>query len=82
MLLPTELDLAQHQLVSPDLARLVRSPVFSAEEQTKALSAVLEAAGIGGLAGNFLKAVTANRRLFAVRAMIRDVRALVATRAR
>ena len=31
---------------SPDLLRLVRSPVFSAEEQTHALVAVLERAGI------------------------------------
>jgi F-type H+-transporting ATPase subunit delta len=33
---------------SADLARLVRSPVFSADEQLHALSAVLERAGIGG----------------------------------
>jgi F-type H+-transporting ATPase subunit delta len=59
-----------------DLQRLVRSPVFSAEEQGSALSAVLAAAGIGGLAAKFLNAVTANRRLFAVRAMIKDFRAL------
>jgi F-type H+-transporting ATPase subunit delta len=63
---------------SPDLARLVRSPVFSAEEQSKALSAVLGQIGIEGLAAKFLKLVTSNRRLFAVRAMIKDYRALVA----
>jgi F-type H+-transporting ATPase subunit delta len=63
---------------SADLRRLVRSPVFSAEEQRHALSAVLEGAGIGGLAANFLKLVTANRRLFAVRDMIRAFRELVA----
>src|SRR5690348_15189769 len=63
---------------SADLHRLVRSPVFGAEEQGKALAAVLDKAGIGGLAGNFLKLVTANRRLSAVRDMIRDFRKLVA----
>ena len=63
---------------SADLHRLVRSPVFGAEEQGKALSAVVEKAGIGGLAANFLKLITANRRLFAVRDMIRDFRRLVA----
>ena len=63
---------------SADLRRLVRSPVFGAEEQGKALAAVLVQAGIGGLAGNFLKLITANRRLFAVRDMIRDFRKLVA----
>jgi F-type H+-transporting ATPase subunit delta len=63
---------------SEDLRRLVRSPVFSAGAQAKALAAVLEKAGIGGLAANFLLLVTRNRRLFAVRNMIRAYRALVA----
>ncbi len=63
---------------SDDLRRLVRSPVFSAETQGKALDAVLDKAGIGGLTAQFLKAVTANRRLFAVREMIKAYRALVA----
>jgi len=63
---------------SADLARLVRSPVFSAAEQLQALSAVLDRAGIGGLAAQFLKLVTSNRRLFAERDMIRGYRELVA----
>jgi F-type H+-transporting ATPase subunit delta len=63
---------------SPDLGRLVRSPIFSAEEQQRALSAVLERAGIGGLTEKFLKLVTSNRRLFAVRDMIKAFRELVA----
>ncbi len=57
---------------SPDLQRLVRSPVFTAEEQTRALGAVLDKAGIKGLAANFLKLVATKRRLFAVREMIRS----------
>jgi F-type H+-transporting ATPase subunit delta len=61
-----------------DLARLVRSPVFGAEEQLKALAAILDKAGIKGLAANFLRVITTNRRLFAVRDMIRAYRALVA----
>ena len=64
---------------SADLARLVRSPVFSAEEQVKALAAVLDGAGIAGLAAQFLKLVASNRRLFAVRDMIRGYRALLAS---
>ena len=63
---------------SPDLLRLVRSPVFSAEAQQGALAAVLKRAGIGGTAADFLRLVTANRRLFAVRDMIRALRVLVA----
>ena len=61
---------------SADLQLLVRSPVFSAEDQTRALKAVLERAGIGGLTANFLLLVAGKRRLFAVRTMIRDFLAL------
>ena len=63
---------------SADLNRLVRSPVFSAEEQLRALSAVLERAGIGDIAAKFLKLVASNRRLFAVRDMVKAYRELVA----
>jgi len=63
---------------SPDLARLVRSPVFSADDQLKAIKAVLQKAGIGGLAGNFLQLIARNRRLFAVPDMIKSFRALTA----
>ena len=63
---------------SDDLRRLVRSPVFSVEEQSRALSAVLQRAGISGLAANFLSLVTHNRRLFAVAQMIKAYRVLVA----
>jgi F-type H+-transporting ATPase subunit delta len=63
---------------SPDLTRLVRSPVFSADEQLQALSAVLERLEIRGLSANFLKFVASNRRLFAVADMIKAFRELVA----
>jgi F-type H+-transporting ATPase subunit delta len=63
---------------STDLKRLVRSPVFSTDSQSKALAAVLEKAEISGVAANFLKVLTANRRLFAVADVIRAFRALVA----
>ncbi len=63
---------------SKDLERLVRSPVYGADDQLKALSAILDKAGIGGLAANFLQVLTTNRRLFAVREVIRNYKALVA----
>lgn len=63
---------------SSDLNRLVRSPVFGADEQLKALSAILDKAGLTGITANFLRVITTNRRLFAVRDMIRAYRALVA----
>ncbi|WP_371717114.1 F0F1 ATP synthase subunit delta [Ancylobacter sp. TS-1] len=63
---------------SDDLKRLVRSPVFTSDEQEKAIAAILDKAGIGGLAGNFFKTVAANRRLFTVEAIMRGFDALVA----
>ena len=61
-----------------DLNRMVRSPVFGADEQLRALAAILDKAGIKGLAANFLRVITTNRRLFAVRDMIRAYRMLAA----
>ena len=52
-----EADLAKFDAMvadSADLTRLVRSPVFSAEEQARAIAAILDKAGISGLAANFL----------------------------
>jgi F-type H+-transporting ATPase subunit delta len=63
---------------NPDLMRLVRSPVFSAEEQLRALTAVLGQTGISGVSANFLKVLATNRRLFAVADVIRAFTALVA----
>lgn len=63
---------------SEDLRRLINSPVFSADEQFKAIDAILAKAGISGLVGNFLRVVARNRRLFAVPSMIRAFRAIAA----
>ena len=63
---------------STDLKRLVRSPVFSAESQSRALSEVLDKAGIAGISANFLKVLIANRRLFVVADVIGAFRARVA----
>ncbi|MCA1299885.1 F0F1 ATP synthase subunit delta [Stappia indica] len=65
---------------SDDLSRLVTSPVLTADAQLKALTAVLDKAGIGGLAANFLKLAAQNRRLFAVPSMIAAFRADLARR--
>ncbi len=63
---------------SADLKRLVASPVFTAEDQTRALLAVCEKAGIQGLVANFLKVVAGNRRLFALPGMIAAFRIIAA----
>jgi len=61
---------------SADLQRFIKSPLFSAGEQVKALGAILDKAETGGLAANFLKLVASKHRLFAVLEMIRDFNAL------
>ena len=63
---------------SPDLVRLVRSPVIASDDQSKAIAAILDKARIGGLAANFLKLVTSNRRLFSIQDIIKAYRALAA----
>lgn len=63
---------------SEDLKRLVLSPVFTAEDQTRAVVALCEKAGFGDLVTNFLKVVAGNRRLFAVSGMIASFRQIAA----
>jgi len=63
---------------SEDLRRLIGSPVFSADEQLRAMSAIADKAGLDGVFGNFLKVVASNRRLFALPGMIEAYRAIAA----
>lgn len=63
---------------SEDLQRLIKSPVFSASEQLGAVTAILDKAGISGIAANFVKVAASNRRLFAVPGMIRAFREIYA----
>ncbi len=63
---------------SAELKRLVVSPVFTAEDQAKAIGALVSKAKIGGLVGNFLQVAARNRRLFAVPGMITAFRRIAA----
>jgi F-type H+-transporting ATPase subunit delta len=63
---------------SADLKRFVESPVFSSGDQLRAVSAVLDKAGISGLTGNFIKVAAANRRMFAVPGIVRAFRQIAA----
>ena len=63
---------------SADLTRLVKSPVFTADEQSRAVGALLEKAGISGLAAKFVRLVAQNRRLFAISDITRGYKAMVA----
>jgi F-type H+-transporting ATPase subunit delta len=49
--------------LSQDVVRLVSSPVFSREQQTAGINAVLENAGINGITREFCLVLAANRRL-------------------
>lgn len=61
---------------SADLARLVRSPVFTADQQRAAVGQLLDKAKIGGLAGNFVRLLAAKRRLFAFQDMAKAYQAI------
>ena len=63
---------------SEDLRRFIASPVFSSEDQLKAIIALSAKAGISGFFANFLKVVAKHRRLFALPGMIRAFRIIAA----
>lgn len=63
---------------SADLKRLIESPVFSADEQSAALDAIVAKAGLEPLTANFLRVVARNRRLFALPAIIKAFGAIAA----
>lgn len=65
---------------SPDLGRLVRSPVFTADEQVKALGALLPKIGIDGIVANFIKLMASNRRLFIAPDTVAAFAALIAAK--
>lgn len=63
---------------SPDLSRLVRSPVFSAEDHAKALKAILDKMGVHLLTTKFVLLLAHKRRLFALTQIISAYESLVA----
>ena len=63
---------------APELARLVKSPVFSRDDQSKALKPVLEKLGASALTIQFLLLLAAKRRLFAIEGIIVGFERLVA----
>lgn len=77
---PVEKDLTTLQELldgSNDLRRLVTSPVYSAEDQARAVAAILEKVGIKGLVANFILLIVRNRRLFVLPDIIRAFRQLL-----
>jgi F-type H+-transporting ATPase subunit delta len=63
---------------SPELARLVRSPLFTREEQAKGMAAVLAKAGADDLTRKLVLLLAQKRRLFALAGIIRAFEQLLA----
>jgi F-type H+-transporting ATPase subunit delta len=63
---------------SPDLTRLVRSPVFSAADHAKALKAILDKMGANPLTAKFVLLLAQKRRLFVLLQIIAAYVRLVA----
>ena len=62
---------------SDELMSVVRSPVFSAEDQLNAVDGVLKKAKVSGLVGNFIRVIARNRRLFVMPGMLEAYQRLV-----
>ncbi|MGC8534769.1 MAG: F0F1 ATP synthase subunit delta [Rhizomicrobium sp.] len=63
---------------SDDLRRLVRAPVFSRDEQTKGMTAILERMQAAPLTRQFILTLVRRRRLFAITDVIRAYEARLA----
>lgn len=61
-----------------DLARLVKAPVFSREDQARAMKSVLERMGAARLTTQFVLTLTSKGRLFALTDVIRSFDRLLA----
>ncbi len=78
---PVEKDLSDLGAIieeNADLRLMLTNPVFSREDQGRALSAILNKAGAHDLSRSFVGLVAQNRRLFVLPDMIKAFRALLA----
>lgn len=76
-----EADIARFETMrreSADLRRLMKSLVFSNEDQLRAIGAVVEAAGLGVTISNFIRLVAVNNRLALLVDMFRSFRQMLA----
>ena len=63
---------------SADLRNMLSSPVFSREDQGKAIAAIAAKMALGPAVSNTLGLMAQNRRLFVVRGLIAQMKALIA----
>ena len=83
VLAPVEADLKGLEAAraqSPDFARLLASPTFSAADKGRGLTAVAAGAGVGALTAKFLGLLAANGRASALPAVVKAFVALAAKR--
>ena len=57
---------------SDDLSRMIKSPIISRDEQTRAMMAILDRGKFSDLTKKFIGLISSNRRLFAVIGIIDD----------
>lgn len=65
---------------SADLARFVRSPVFTRDEQGRAIGAILERLNVSKITQNFIGLLAQKRRLFAFQGIVAAFNVLLANR--
>jgi F-type H+-transporting ATPase subunit delta len=63
---------------SPELREMLSSPVFSREDQARAIGALAARMGLGAAVANTLGLMAQNRRLFVVPALIAQMKGLIA----
>jgi len=63
---------------SADLLKFIRSPLYSRDEHTRALEAILSKAGASDLTKKFIGTVAGHRRLFVLPDMIKAYKAMLA----
>ena len=63
---------------SPELRELIRSPIYSRDDQERAIGAVADRMGLGATLANTLRLMATKRRLFVLPALLADLRAMIA----
>ena len=63
---------------SADFREILANPVYTREEQEKAVAAIAQAMGLGGTVSNTLALMARNRRLFVLPDLARQVKGLIA----
>ena len=58
---------------SDDLRRFIKSPVYSADDQVRAITGILDRAEIKGLVANFIKVIAANDMADAARRVVESI---------